>query len=301
MNLYRFKTFTTSYYFPEVSNDKKYLYGLYSPYGGKLSRLYWYLFTHFSLVRKLTKVREEDLDFPYDLIKKAERNDSLMSFNLGSPGREQKISILGYDHSLQQRFFAKFSQKPDARALSINEIEVLKKLQGTGLVPALYPHEINDEYVFLKTACINGARPTGVSMNTELLHLLFSLADISAKGPDENAELRYAFAHGDFCPWNMLVTEGGLRLIDWEMAADRPLGYDLFTYIFQTAFLLNPSAGLQELLAKNKDWVVDYFTHFGIGDWKPYLASFTDYKIEKMRQTDNQGLLQLFLKLKMVL
>lgn len=296
--LYRFKTFTTSYYFPNVREDKKYLYGLYSPFGGRLSRIYWFLFRRYSLVRKLTRVREENLDFPYDLIKKAERNDSLMSFSLGSPGREQKISILGCDYSSNQPFFAKFSQKPDARVLTINEIKVLQMLQGTNLVPDMYFHEVTDDYVFLKTACISGRRPDRVAMNAELLSLLYLLGQLSVAASGGGNRLKYGFSHGDFCPWNMLVTEDGLRLIDWEMAAERPLGYDLFTYIFQTTFLLNPSGGLPELLAKNKDWIINYFTHFDILDWKPYLASFVDYKIEKMRHADNHSLLQLFLKLK---
>lgn len=38
MKFYRFKTFTTSYYFPRLDAGHQYMYGLYSPYGGVFRR-----------------------------------------------------------------------------------------------------------------------------------------------------------------------------------------------------------------------------------------------------------------------
>lgn len=104
MKLYRFKTFTTSYYFPHLDSSLQYMYGLYSPYGGRLSKIYWWLFRYSSFVRSLTSVNEKDLEFPYSKIKASDGNDTLMSFNMGSPGVEQKISILGYDKTLDIPF-----------------------------------------------------------------------------------------------------------------------------------------------------------------------------------------------------
>jgi hypothetical protein len=62
--------------------------------------------------------------------------------------------------------------------------------------------------------------------------------------PDEVARAMGAFfrahgagetgpTHGDFAPWNLLETEGGWVLVDWEEARDRdrPL-FDLFHYLF---------------------------------------------------------------------
>jgi len=224
-----------------------------------------------------------------------------MSFNLGSPGPERKISILGYDENTETPFFAKFSQKPDARTRSVNEISVLQKLRDTTLVPLLYFHEINDEYVFLKTELIEGRRPNDLSVSTELLNLLFSVGELPIAVPDNGRELRYRFSHGDFCPWNMLVTENGLRLIDWEMAADRPLGYDLFTYIFQTIFLLKPSVSPKKLLTKNRDWIVNYFTHYDVAEWEPYLKDFINKKIVQIYQWKKQTLLQPFLRLRAII
>lgn len=298
MHYYRFKTFTTSYYFPETGRDKKFLYGLYSPYGGKLSKLYWYLFTHYSFVRKLSAVNESQLDFPYSLIKKAEKNNSLMSFNMGSPGPEQKISILGYDDLLQRPFFAKFSQKPAARALSKNEIEVLTELKGTGLVPELLHSEITEDYVFLKTECISGERPGSVKMSAAVLSVVFALNQVSGSRKNVNDELKCGFSHGDFCPWNMLIAKEGIRMVDWEMAGIRTLGYDLFTYIFQPAFLLMPGKRAGAILKENSEWIERYFDHFGIGDWREYLKNFIDEKVRSTQQGKDQKLMRRYEDLK---
>lgn len=90
MMYYRFKTFTTSYYFPRLDVKLQYMYGLYSPYGGRLSKIYWWLFRHVKAVRRMSAIDENELDFPYKTIKETDGNDTLMSFNMGSPGVEQK-------------------------------------------------------------------------------------------------------------------------------------------------------------------------------------------------------------------
>lgn len=55
-------------------------------------------------------------------------------------------------------------------------------------------------------------------------------------------------AHGDCAPWNLLKTEDGWVLVDWEEARDdRPPFFDLFHYLVQAHVLLGrPSR--QELL-----------------------------------------------------
>ena len=62
--------------------------------------------------------------------------------------------------------------------------------------------------------------------------------------PDEVARAMGAFfgadgsdelgpTHGDFAPWNLLQTEGGWVLVDWEEARDRDRPFfDLFHYLF---------------------------------------------------------------------
>lgn len=281
MKLYRFKTFTTSYYFPHLDSSLQYMYGLYSPYGGRLSKIYWWLFQHSSVVRALTSVNEKDLEFPYSKIKASDGNDTLMSFNMGSPGVEQKISILGYDNKLNIPFFAKFSQKPRAMALTRNEVLVYRLLDGTGLTPRLLKAVDTEDYVYLKAEYINGIRPKSRNITKEILHLCLPLASrhLTEQRTDANG-LKMGLSHGDFCPWNVLVSNDQIRLIDWELAADRTLGYDLFTYICQVAILFEPEKQLLLAIDDNMRYVKEYFSSFGITDYKPYLKAFAMQKWE---------------------
>lgn len=175
MTYFRFKTFTTSYYFPKLNTDQQYMYGLYSAYGGKLSKLYWSWFKKYSIVRALTAVNEDKLPFHYQQIKEADGTDCLMSFNMGSPGVEQKISILGYDNQNHTPFFAKFSQKPIAKKLTINEIDIYKTLKSTQLTPKLLDYKINENYVYLKAEYIKGERPKSKKVTSEILTLCLKL------------------------------------------------------------------------------------------------------------------------------
>lgn len=281
MKLYRFKTFTTSYYFPHLDSSLQYMYGLYSPYGGRLSKIYWWLFRHSSFVRSLTSVNEKDLEFPYSKIKVTDGNDTLMSFNMGSPGVEQKISILGYDKTLDIPFFAKFSQKPRAMALTRNEVLVYRLLDGTGLTPRLLKSVDTEDYVYLKAEYINGIRPKSRNITHEILHLCLPLASrhLTEQRTDANG-LKMGLSHGDFCPWNVLVSNDQIRLIDWELAADRTLGYDLFTYICQVAILFEPEKQLLLAIDDNMRYVKEYFSSVGITDYKPYLKAFAMQKWE---------------------
>lgn len=279
MKYYRFKTFTTSYYFPHLDSSLQYMYGLYSPYGGRLSKIYWWLFQHSSVVRSLTSVNEKDLEFPYSKIKASDGNDTLMSFNMGSPGVEQKISILGYDKTLDIPFFAKFSEKPRAKKLMKNEIRIYRMLDGTGLTPKLLKAVDTDDYVYLKAEFIKGSRPKSRKMTDEVLQLCLPLSKyhLTDKDVDENG-LKMSLSHGDFCPWNVLVSEGTIRLIDWELATDRTLGYDLFTYICQVSILFEPDKDLLLAIDESMEYVKAYFSTLGISDYKPYLKAFAEQK-----------------------
>ena len=281
MKYYRFKTFTTSYYFPHLDSSLQYMYGLYSPYGGILSKIYWSLFRNIRLVRLLSSVYESKLDFPYTKIKAADGGDTLMSFNMGSPGVEQKISILGYDNKLNIPFFAKFSQKPRAMALTRNEVLVYRLLDGTGLTPRLLKAVDTEDYVYLKAEYIKGIRPKSRNITHEILHLCLPLANrhLTEQRTDTNG-LKMGLSHGDFCPWNVLISNDQIRLIDWELAADRTLGYDLFTYICQVAILFEPEKQLLLAIDDNMRFVKVYFYSFGITDYKPYLKAFAMQKWE---------------------
>lgn len=297
MTYYRFSTFTTAYYFPEIEDpDTTFLYGLYSPYGGKLSRWYWHHFKRSHFVRSLTSVRDDKLPFPYRQIRELVGNQAMLSFNMGSPGTEQKISMLGYVHKTKQKFFAKFAQKPDAMRMSRHEIEVLRLLKDTKLVPQLYDSKIANDYVYLQTECVQGVRPGDTLLNDKVVDLLITLSAFHY--PDSTTQttnLRTCLSHGDFCPWNMLVQpDNSLRMIDWEMADERILGYDLFTWLLNVAGLVTGKIPLYHIIEKNRKSIMRYFNALQIGDYSTYLKTYVDLQMKILHIQNKQHLLAMY-------
>ena len=290
MKLYRFRTYTTSYYFPKTTKETKFFYGLYSPFGGILSKIYWFLFKNISIVRCLSVVDTEEVSFPYKKIMDIEGTNSVLSFNMGSPGIEQKISILGWNKNEKLPFFAKYSQKPRAIELTKNEITVYKLLSATGLVPRLLKVEIGNEYAFIKTEYIRGKRPQSLDLTKEIMQLSLLLKDYHLTGiyTDRNG-LKLALSHGDFCPWNMLEYEGKLKMIDWELAADRALGHDIFTYIVQTSLLLYPNKSLKKAINEYEDMIKEYFYLLDVENYRPYLHNFIRERIAYERSKGNHN------------
>lgn len=297
MTYYRFSTFTTAYYFPEIEDpDTTFLYGLYSPYGGKLSRWYWHHFKRSHFVRSLTSVRDDKLPFPYRQIRELVGNQAMLSFNMGSPGTEQKISMLGYVHKTKQKFFAKFAQKPDAMRMSRHEIEVLRLLKDTKLVPQLYDSKIANDYVYLQTECVQGVRPGDTLLNDKVVDLLITLSAFHY--PDSTTQttnLRTCLSHGDFCPWNMLVqSDNSLRMIDWEMADERILGYDLFTWLLNVAGLVTGKIPLYHIIEKNRKSIMRYFNALQINDYTPYLRTFVEQQLAILERNSKQHLFAMY-------
>lgn len=300
MIYYRFSTFTTSYYFPEITKETQFLYGLYSAYGGKLSRYYWRKFRQSQFVRSLTSEKEERLPFPYTTIRNLVGDDAILSFNMGTPGEAQKISILGYEPDTGKQFFAKFAQKPEAKRLSRHEIEVLTKLQNTGLVPMLYDNKITDSYVYLQTECVQGHRPYGTLLTNQVVDLLISLSayHYPIAENEKTDGLRTCLSHGDFCPWNMLVQQDGLlRMIDWEMAGERIIGYDIFTWLLNVAGLVTGKIPLYHIIEKNRKYIMRYYNSLGISDYTLYLRHFVDCQIDVLRATKNKHILEMYQEL----
>ena len=186
--------------------------------------------------------------------------------------------MLGYDNTRQEAFFAKFSQKDAAKRLTKNEIEIYKKLAGTNMTPQLQDYAINDQYVYMRTEYINGKRPLKSIINENVIHLCLSLSNYHLTNVIEKEGLRYSLSHGDFCPWNMIECQGVLKLIDWELACDRPLGFDLFTYICQVSALFHPETKLIEAINKNMENIRCYFNTCSVKDFIPYLKAFAQEK-----------------------
>lgn len=256
------------------------MYDLYGNYGCILGKIYWWLFKNVSLVRLFNRVESSDLNFPYDNIVNIEGNGSLMAFNLGSPSPDRKISILGYDPIEKKDFFAKYSVSKRAQELTNNEVSVYNLLKNKGFVPKVYLVKRTDDFVFMKVERIVGSK---VRCKVDDHLVLACLNDLSKLHIGKSTDDNTCFSHGDFCPWNMLLVGKQIKLIDWEMAAERPLGYDLFTYIFQTTFAVNHKDNVKKILDKNYSLIKDYF---GNKDYLYYIKIFTSLKYEEMSSKD---------------
>lgn len=301
MKLSRFKTRRTSYYFPETDRHSRFLFGVYHPYGSPLVKLYWALYTHSSLLRKLQTVEEKDFEFPYKTIMHLCPQGSLVSFNLGTPGEEQKISMLGYRPSTGDSFFAKYAVKEKAKELCRNEVKVLKELSGKGLAPEVLYEKYNGDSVFFMTSRVCGAAYDSFELNGKILEILISLAKMSyCEGKDN--ELSTALSHGDFCPWNMLRSGDSIHLIDWEMAKNRVLGYDMFIFLLHVRMVMGAKgAELTEIIEKNHNSICRYFKTFDIDDYLPYLKAFLGIRIKDEQKKGHAQMVEQYVLLQSTL
>ena len=289
MPLYRFKTRTTSYFFPKLTKKSRFIYSLYGNYGSIVAKLYWWLFLHCSLVRFLNRVESSSVQ-DFELLQSLLGTDSVFGINFGTPSPDQKKSILGYDGA-ERHFFAKLSRKENAQKLSSNEIFVYQKLADSGLVPKLFDCKIADGYVFLKTECVKGWHIHGQISDDEILKILERLRVYHYDDSLNAKDLKTCFSHGDFCPWNMLENEGCLKIIDWEMAGERALGHDLFTYIFQTSFLIRREESFENVMQKNRTLIDSYFESADVDDWGPYFKDFALLKVDEFTRKQDSYML----------
>lgn len=155
---------------------------------------------------------------------------------------------------------------------------MLMRLNGNDFVPAVLSYFSNSECSFLKTELFTGKRITREEPDKDVISMIRKIQSLNIQDCNKvNTNLETSFAHGDFCPWNLMIVGKSLKVFDWEMGGYYPVGYDLFTYIFQTSYLLHPQRLPEEIVAKN---IVHFKAFFGDIDWRPFLASFAEIKLE---------------------
>lgn len=276
MKYYRFKTNNTSYYFPSIHKETRFFYGMFTPYRFAVS-VYWLLWKKLHALFS-PSIDENLLPFPYKQIVTAEKEKSEMAFCMGTPGVQQKISLLGYERESQRKFFAKFAQKKEAIKLCLHEIEVLEKLKDTKAVPLIYDKKTGKDFVFFKTEYVQGQKLKKTKADKYIMTLLITLRELGV-------------SHKDFCPWNILKTKNGLKIIDWETAEAYIPGYDLFTYIFQTAFLLDRKQNCETIFQKNSSFISQYFNNERSSIYQDILREFAKLKLKEEMQKDKNGYL----------
>ena len=273
MKLYRFKTRRTTCYFPEIKGDEKFLYGIYTPFA-VAAKLYWWFFRNCGWFRNRQLVEQADDEFPYSRLLTMLPVESKVSFCMGTIGPEQKMSMLGIDPK-GNNFFAKFSQRPASMTLTRNEAKVLRELQGKDIAPSLIDYKEESDFCFLLTDYVEGETLKTLKLSSEVVDLAIKVSEKHLENSEiVVSDLKLGLSHGDFTPWNILIKDGRLRLIDWEMAEERPLGYDIFTYITQVNMLFRPNVPVVSEINNYQGLIIRYFEKLGISDWRRYLEAF---------------------------
>jgi len=289
MKYFYIHPFKPQYFFPKVFKKHEVFISFFKPYSliGKIS---WSLFRNLAIYRIwFGKTNIEDF-IPEKSIRKIVGVEPLMAFNTGTAGPQQKVTGLGWHKNIY--FFIKYAQTPSVIKNVVNEHNILCQLSGLKFVPKIQSFYQDEEQVLLKTDVLIGSRLDNVSLSEKILNCLFTLAEVSNISENKPTPfVKTVFAHGDFCPWNIMEQNGEILLFDWEMGGNYPLGYDLFTFIFQTNFLLKPNKSIQKIINENKNRIEQYFAHFNILEWINHLINFSKIKVNLEKEKGLNGML----------
>lgn len=298
MSYYYFNPFSKQYYFPENFQAYPLFATFYQPYTLAGSVL-WFAWKNMSLVRHFCKEESVEDLLPVVRFKKHLPVGCVLAINRGTEGIEQKMSILACNPKSGEEFFLKYAESEVARKNVDNEGKVLAQLQHLDFVPKLHQQVSERAYSLIQTSILKGERLAKQNVQEQILAVLIELSKQKVNTDRTfKTKLSSCFAHGDFCPWNMMLDEDRLTVFDWEMAGIYPLGYDLFIYIFQTAFLLDTKKSIEKILQENSSLIENYFTRFEIINWHVYLLAFASIKVNLEIPKGNQALLSHYQELK---
>jgi hypothetical protein len=280
MRYYYLHPFKPQYFFPEGFKDYDLFLNFFKAYTWK-GAVSWWLFNHIPFYRACFRINNIESSIPAEEIRQMAKTRAILAFNIGTPGPRQKINVLGTGSGAP--FFLKFAQKPEARMDVMNEHKILTELAEYNFSPNVKDFCESGKKVLLKTNILKGTRVGPLNMDEQLFQLLLSLAEMkfdTSRSITLSKSSKTVFSHGDFGPWNMMQKPNQkLLLYDWETAGQYPLGYDLFTFIFQSNFLLNSRKTIRQIIRDHKKWITPYFHYFEVSEWEKYLTEFAEIKI----------------------
>lgn len=299
MRYYYFNPFNKQYYFPKNFGRYPFLLSFYQPYTLN-GRILWTIWLTFPLIKYFFSTTKAEKILPINQLQQHLPANSIIAFNRGTRGEEQKTTILGFNPQTKKEFFIKYAESPMAQANVKNEGIILSQLKHLDFVPQLQLQVSEKGYTFIQTNTLKGERLSNQTLeNNELIQVLIQIGKQKvATDRTYSTVLETCFAHGDFCPWNMMKTRGKLKVFDWEMAGIYPVGYDLFTYLFQTSFLLTPNVNIETILKQQEELITKVFMAFEIEYWQPYLLSFANVKFELEAKKKDKKLVAFYQNLK---
>lgn len=283
---YYFPPFRPQFYFPK--KKFKQFTKFYEPFSFK-AKLFWFVFLNIPLAKEIFIIRETQLPKHFrKIIEILDIKDASVFFNTGTPGPEQKITAIAKNNTKQR--FIKFGETDLAMRLIQNEVETLRTMNTQACfksIPKVIDSFKAEDFCYLVTNVINGEKLKAIEFSPPIFEFLTAFQIKTQTKHD----LYQIFSHGDFCPWNIIVEDNGnIVPVDWEMASLKTLGYDLFTYIFHTNFLLFPQKRPDDIIKKNKVWIEQYFHHFNVKEYDKYLLSFVTDRLKQESKSPNQKL-----------
>ncbi len=159
-------------------------------------------------------------------------------FRRGLPGRDGKVGMLVFGRSAKPELYIKISRFKRPNQGIRREKEVLEKIQGASIPKIIFFEEIDGWDV------LGLEGKPGFTMLSQILGQESRRQKECLKflemGFDWLREFRKTgWAHGDFCPKNLLVDGKKLNVVDWEYAFPnaRPI-FDLFYFCLKFGFWL---------------------------------------------------------------
>lgn len=260
---------------------------LYSPFS-LATKLFWDLLLNSNFFRSFFTCEEKSMPSSIQtILKLLDSNNAEFQIKMGTEGPDQKTTLI--KHSKKDITFFKIGNTKRGIELINNEYAILNELNGKFNAPKVKKFYSKEGFQFLETDYIIAQKIKSTTINESVFLYLLKIA---SQNIDSNEGIITSFNHGDCCPWNLLQQgDSNVLLIDWELAGKNVLGYDLFTYIFQAAFLLSPKKSNRDILKENEIWIRRFFEHFSVKDIKDYLRYFVNEKVEFEMKKDKNSLL----------
>ncbi len=270
-------------------------YFLYSPLSYS-TKIFWGLLLISNFFRLLFTCNQNSLPIEIKkIIKILDLKDASFQVKRGTHGPDQKITLVR--HSRSKTTFFKIGSTERGIELIKKEFDVLNGLKGRFNAPNTLNFYFKDGFQFMETDYIIAPKVKSIMMNEFVYDYIVNITSFNF-----NSQGIYykSFNHGDCCPWNFLqLDENNVLLIDWELAGDYILGYDLFTFIFQPPYLLTPSKSNEAIIGSNINWIRRFFNHFNVENCKDYLNIFVNSKLEyETKKGKDSQLIHRYIQLK---
>ena len=167
--------------------------------------------------------------------------------------------------------------------LQINELKIGENTNRLTPVHIRAIQELYDADVYQSTYAMGALKNYMFQvMNStpkidECIKLKSALKEAFKTALSSDKTIKVGFGHGDFTPWNCGINENHLTIIDWELADEYPLMYDVFHFIIQDE-LMNTQNNSEAILKKlnatmnSASWIE--FCSTNKIEWKEQFAAY---------------------------